>query len=149
MCNLFNTRPPMPSCSVHYLLPLAFFARRCSGSLLLRLLEHGKIAFHALAFFGTPAFHHLGPQQMLDVLGGDRRSGVQMHHEVQERSLLNARRLGIRVLHDVAKGHVLTSVRVTLPFRTSSSWNMKCMRVAKPSRLAQTLRLLLLMCSFS
>jgi len=40
---------------------------------------------------------------MLDVLGGDRGSGVQMHHEVQERTLLNARRLGIRVLHNVAQ----------------------------------------------
>ena len=39
--------------------------------LLLRLLEHGEIAFHALAFFGTPALRHLWPQQMLDVLGGD------------------------------------------------------------------------------
>ena len=36
-----------------------------------------KFAFHALAFFGTPALCHLGPlgpQQMPNVLGGDRRS---------------------------------------------------------------------------
>ena len=75
--------------------------------LLLRLLEHGEIALHALAFFGTPALHHLGPQQMLNVLGGDRRSGVQMHHEVQESTLLNARRLGICVLHNVVQGDAL------------------------------------------
>jgi hypothetical protein len=30
-----------------------------------------------------------------------------MHHEVQERTLLNARRLGIRVLHNVVQGDVL------------------------------------------
>ena len=35
-----------------YLLPLAFFARRC-------LFTLRKIAFHALAFFGTPALHGL------------------------------------------------------------------------------------------
>ena len=90
MCNLFNTPPPvLLPCP---LLAALFLFRATLLFLLLRLLEHGEIAFHALAFCGTPALNHLGPNQMLNVLGGDRRSGVQMHPEVKERPLLSARR---------------------------------------------------------
>ena len=68
----------------------------------LRVLEHGEIALHALAFVRTPALHDLVAQQMLDVVGGDRRCGVQMDEEVQERLLL-----GTRVLHNVRQSDVL------------------------------------------
>jgi hypothetical protein len=58
---LFNTACPTPAlfpCS-----PLATLGlfRATLLFTLLRLLEHGEIAFHALAFFDAPAFH-VSPQ---------------------------------------------------------------------------------------
>ena len=60
-CNLFNTPPPaLLPCP----LPVALGLFRATLLfLLLRLLEHGQIAFHALAFFGTPSLHHLSPSR--------------------------------------------------------------------------------------
>ena len=89
---MFNAACPTPALLLCSLLATLGLFRVTLLFTFLRLLEHGEIAFHALAFFGTPALNHLGPNQMLNVLGGDRRSGVQMHHEVKERTLLNARR---------------------------------------------------------